>query len=144
MLRQFSKNPYQPSPATAPQRNHGVLSKQPRKRLTPRRAYADEAMRFPPTLGASLTFNVVQTPQAFAQGGMALRIPAWWHAPAEGITGGDEHTLLHAPTSQQRIQTRCALTYARRMRPRRIAGSAIGPKKMPRVLHRNCSNMPLR
>jgi len=42
-------------------------------------------MRFPPALGASLTFNVVQAPQAITQGRMALRIPAWWHAPAEGI-----------------------------------------------------------
>jgi hypothetical protein len=101
-------------------------------------------MRFPPALGASPAFNIGQAAQAMTQQSMAPRIPTLRHAPAEGIAGGDENAFLHAPTSQQRIQSRCALTDARRMRPRRIAGSAIGPKKMPRVLHRNCINIPLR
>ena len=75
---------------------------------------------------------------------MALRIPAFRLAAAEGIAGSDENTFLRAPTSQQRIQTRRALTDARCMCPREIAGSAIGPKKLLCALHRNCSNMPLR
>jgi hypothetical protein len=75
---------------------------------------------------------------------MAPRIPAFRLALAEGIAGGNENTFRHAPASKLRIQPRRAAPDARRKRPRKITGSAIGPKKLFCALHRNCINMPLR